>query len=263
MNKMLMIISVLLITTLIFGCAVQQQPVTPEPQDSEPEEEQEIEVPEPEPVEEEPAVEPEEEETDYNFESLPKDQQRKIKMIRNLLDEARERDENYFYRHSSPSITQIDVWVKGDMIKRSILRENELDKSKTYNMVYLNRATLKAEGYCETTKSSCFEGHGPFSETFSKWKIKTPKDWIMELGDDFTWTLDNKISDQLYHIIDYKMEDKVVRVYVNDYRGWPGRVEVYPSGMTIDSVRTSAALEVYLFDDMDIGGVNDDDVTPG
>ncbi len=199
----------------------------------------------------------------YNLESLPRDEQIKVKLVRNLLEEARDREENYFFRYSSPDITQTDVWVRGDMIKRSIRRANELDKYNTYNMVYMNTATLKAEGYCETTKAKCWEGHGPFTETFLEWDIKTPKDWVLELGDDFRWALDNKIGDQLYHIIDYPQPDRTVRVYVNDYRGWPARVEIYPPGVKIDSIITEHAEETYLYDDMDIGGVSEADVTPG
>jgi hypothetical protein len=260
------ILAVMLITLLLFGCATQYQVTEPEVEEEPVELEEEVEETEPEPeevVEPEPEDEEESEDTDYNFESLPKDQQRRVKMVRNLLDEARDRDENYFFRYSSPSITQTDVWVKGDVLKRTIKRDTELDKYNTYNMVYLNQKTLKAEGYCETSKAKCWEGHGPFKETFSKWDIKTPKDWVMELDNDFTWRLDNKISDQLYHIIDYRLEDKTIRVYVNDYRGWPGKVEVYPPNIKVDSIVTKAALEVYLYDDMDIGGVTDDDVTPG
>jgi hypothetical protein len=204
----------------------------------------------------------ESEEEEYNryFESLSMDEKRKIKSIRKLLAQARESDENYFFRYSGPGILQTDVWVKDNMIKRSIHRADELDKFKTYNMVYLNSETETAEGYCETTKSKCFEGHGPFKETFDKWLIKTPKDWALELGDNFVWRLDNRVSDQLYHIIDYSKDGKTIRVHVHNYKGWPGKVEIFNS-KKVDSITMTANVK-YLYDDMDIGGVSDDDVTP-
>ena len=111
----------------------------------------------------------------------------------------------------------------------------------------------------QTTKSKCWQGKGPFDESYSKWNLKTPKDWALELGDNFRWVLDNKISDQLYHIIDYEKDGMTIRVYVNDYKGWPYRVDVY-SGSNIESITTKRALETYLYDDMDIGGVSEDDV---
>ncbi|MFC1741133.1 hypothetical protein ACFL3V_01175 [Nanoarchaeota archaeon] len=208
-------------------------------------------------------VEEEEEDVDYNFEALPKEQQRKVKLVRNLLEEARGRDENYFFRFSSPKILQTAVWVKSDVIKREIRRPSEMDKTKPYNMVYLDTGALTAKGYCETSKAKCWEGKGPFSENYNKWLIKTPKQWVMELGDEFTFALDNKIGDQLYHIVDFRKDGKTIRVYVNDYRGWPARVEVYNREVALDSLPTGSPDEEYIYDDMDIGGVSEDDVTPG
>ncbi|MBW2965100.1 hypothetical protein KY363_06590 [Candidatus Woesearchaeota archaeon] len=202
------------------------------------------------------------ESSDYNFEALPKDQQRKIKLVRNLLTEAANREENYFYRYSGPGVAQTDVWVKGNVIKRTILRDDQLDKFKHYNMVYVYRDRKQAWGYCETTKSKCWAGKGPFDETYETRLLKTPKDWVLELGDEFTWALDNKIADQLYHIVDFRKDGKTTRVYVNDYRGVPYKVEIYNKISSIDSISLGTAEETYLFDDMDIGAVTDDDVTP-
>jgi len=268
-KKSIILTALFIIATLLLGCAQQAYtPVEPKPRpEPEPEQEMEQEAPEP---EVEPAPEPEEkpepkdEGLSYNFEALPEEEQRKIKQARNLLDEARDREENYFFRYSGPGVTQSDVWVKGDLMKRSIMRPTEVDKFNPYNMVYLNRATLKAEGWCETTKVTCYEGKGPFPESFAENNnIKTPKDWILELDNDFRWALDNKIGDQLYHIIDYNFPDKTIRLYVNDFRGWPARVEVYDGKSKIDSVITKGADVTYIYDDMDIGGVSDDDVIAG
>ncbi|MBW2971867.1 hypothetical protein KY359_02425 [Candidatus Woesearchaeota archaeon] len=263
-----LLISVMIVSMLVFGCAQQQPAPKIEPDvEMEPEPEQEVEPvaePEPEPeVDEEPEPEAEEPE-EYNLESLPKAEQSRIKSIRALLDEARGREENYFFRYTGPGVTQSDVWVKGDLMKRSIIMEAKVDKYNPYNMVYMNRNTLTAAGYCEARKASCPDGKGPFTESFSKRNnIKTPKEWILELDNNFRWALDNKIGDQLYHIIDYNMDDKVVRLYVNNYRGWPARVEIYRGKTKIDSVITKGADDNYIYDDMNIGGVSDDDVTPG
>lgn len=268
-NKMILGI-IFLISLVIMGCGEQKQPI----KDVNPSQEytdsllEVHEAEEPEPKQEhitKPTVDEPEQELDtngYNFDSFSREEQSKIKLVRKLLDQARTSDENYFFRYSGPDVLQTDVWVKGNKLKRSIHRDNELDKYKTYNMVYMNRDSLIAKGYCETTKSKCFEGNGPFTETFSKWNIKTPKDWVMDLDDDFRWALDNKISDQLYHIIDYNKDGQTIRVYVNDYKGWPYRVEIHP-GTNLDSITTRTAEEMHLYDDMDIGGVSDDDVTPG
>jgi hypothetical protein len=201
----------------------------------------------------------------YDFESMTREQQLKIKLVRKLLASARTSNENYFFRYSDNKVLQSDVWVNGDMVKRAILRLDEVDKTHTYNMVYMNKKTLAAQGYCETTKSACPKGHGPFDETYDTWKIKTPKDWITEVGDEFYWTLDNKVADVLYHIIDYKRTDgTTLRLYINDYKGWPGKVEVFPKGK-VDSIpgQGMKPLETYVYDDMDIGGVSEDDVKPG
>jgi hypothetical protein len=271
-KQKIILASLMIIALLLAGCAVQQPGVPSQGQETEaPAEPEPAEVtgPEPQPEKEpaemlEPEPEPEPEpESSYNFESLPKDQQRKIKLVRNLLEEARTKDENYFFRYTGPGIAQTDVWVKGNMIKRQVYRPAELDKFTTYNMVYMNRDTLDAKGYCETSKAKCWKGHGPFTESYNKWMIKTPKDWALEFGDDFTWALDNKIGDQLYHIVDFRKDGKTIRMYVNDYRGIPSRVEIYNRVTPIDSIITGTADETHLYDDMDIGGVSDDDVTPG
>ena len=253
------------------GCSVQNQTMkdvesineyeTPQLEVHEAEESESEPESIPEPITEKPETDIEAD-NNYNFDSFSREEQSKIKLVRKLLDQARTSKENYFFRYSGPDVLQTDVWVKDNNLKRAIYRYNELDKYNTYNMVYLNRDSLIAQGYCETTKSKCFKGHGPFTETFSKWNIKTPKDWVMELGDDFTWALDNKISDQLYHIIDYTQDGQTIRVYVNDYKGWPYRVEIHTS-TNLDSITTKTAKETHLYDDMNIGGVSDDDVMPG
>jgi hypothetical protein len=261
------IILPIFITILLFlaGCAVQQQTVDSldgEPAEIQVEEPEVQEEPEPEPEPEPVEQEPEQEKDDY-LEYLSKEEQRKIKLIRNLMDEARNRQENYFFRYSDPDVLQNDVWVKGNVIKRAMIRPDEVDTFNPYNMVYLYPASGKAEAYCETTKASCPEGHGPFTETYSKWEVKTPKDWLLELGDDFTFILNNKISDQLYHIIDYYDHEagKTTRVYINDYKGWPARVQIFYT-TDINSIG-DVPDERWLYDDMNIGGVSDDDVTPG
>lgn len=279
MNKLMVSITIIILIFLS-GCAVQQSAMqsTPDAQqvDVEPEQTTVVETA-PETTTQKPAAtttqtkpattttttqETTTESGDYTFEALPKEQQRKIKLIRNLLTETANREENYFYRYSGPGILQTDVWVKGNVIKRSIIRETEVDKFKQYNMVYLYKDRKQAWGYCETTKSKCWMGKGPFDETYNKWLMKTPKDWVLELGDEFTWALDNKIGDQLYHIVDFRENGKTTRVYVNDYRGIPYRVEIYNKVASIDSISLGTADEEYLYDDMDIGGVSDDDVTP-
>jgi hypothetical protein len=276
MKKIMILFAILVLMMTALGCAVQQQATEGIGQQSTEQEaedtrtvEEVLEPNEPAPPK---VIKPDPQETkadkgvsaesSYNFEALPKDHQRKIKLVRNLLAEARSKEENYFYRYTGPGILQTDVWVKGSILKRTILRYDDLDKFKTYNMVYLDRNALTAKGYCETTKSKCWKGKGPFPESYSKWLIKTPKDWVLELDDNFYWALDNKISDQLYHIVDYKKNGKTIRVYVNDYRGIPGRVEVFNRVTPLDSIITGRADETYIYDDMDIGGVSDDDVTP-
>lgn len=272
MDKKIILPIFITILLILTGCAVQQQTVDllnggpeeapAEIQAEEPEVQEEaapvpVSKPEPEPVEQEP-----EQEKDAYMEYLSKEEQRKIKLIQDLMEEARNRQENYFFRYSDPKVLQSDVWVKGNVIKRAIIRPNEVDKFHPYNMVYLYSSSGKAEAYCETTKASCPEGHGPFNEIYSKWKVKTPKDWLIELGDGFTWILDNKISGQLYHIIDYYDNEagRTTRVYINDYKGWPARVQIFHT-TDVDSIGDTPD-ERWLYDDMDIGGVSDDDVTP-
>ncbi|MBN1544423.1 hypothetical protein JW898_03085 [Candidatus Woesearchaeota archaeon] len=276
MDKRLMLISLVIVSMLVLGCAQQQAPQVKGEQQEQQEQQLEEAQEEAEPVEvseqetappeaeeeREPAAE--EEPAPYNLEALPKVEQTKIKAIRTLLDNARKAEENYFFRYTAPGVAQTDVWVRGDLVKRSIIRADKVDIFNKYNMVYLNRATLDAKGYCETTKASCPDGKGPFTENFARRdNIKMPKDWLLELNNNFRWALDNKIGDQLYHIIDYNMEGKVIRVYVNNYKGWPARVEIYNGRTKVDSVITNTADSQYIYDDMDIGGVSDDDVTPG
>jgi len=255
---------ILTLILVVSGCAIQQQLPEEKPVEQEPAPvvQQEKPVETPQVVEEQPKEEPKGDDG-YNLEALPRDQQLKIKLVRKLLDEARAREENYFFRYSGPGILQTDVWVKGDMMKRAMIRLDEVDKLHPYNMVYLDMSKKTAEAYCETTKSVCPQGHGPFPENYAKWKVKTPKEWIVGLDNDFLWALDNKIADQLYHIVDYSKDGKTTRVYVNDYKGWPARVQIH-SGKPADSIiKSSSILEDYNYDDMDIGGVSDDDVTPG
>jgi hypothetical protein len=271
MDKRWAVILLLFLAMFIFGCTQQYvQPetpakVVPPTEEAAPVEQPQVQEPVVEkPVVEKPVTPPKEEVVDdgYNFDQLPMDQQRKIKSIRTLLKTARENEEDYFFRYSGPGIVQTDVWVKGNVQKRSILRLDEVDKYHQYNIVYLYKDTKKAEGYCETTKSACPNGHGPFPESYDKWYVKTPKDWVVDLGDNFYWALDNKIDDVLYHIIDYRADGKTTRVYVRDYKGWPGKIEIHSTEKP-DSINAKSISAEYTYDDMDVSGISDDAVTPG
>jgi hypothetical protein len=270
MDKRIITAILVLIMIFAFGCATQQQP-TEQPTEEPPAETAAEETQaEPEPAatkttkQPEPAAEetPAEDTSGYNFDSLPMDQQRKIKYVRKLMDAARTTEENYFFRYSGPGVVQTDVWVKGNMIKRAMIRLDDVDVFNPYNMVYLNRDNGKAEAYCETTKAQCPKGHGPATESYSKWKVKTPKDWLLELDNNFYFALDNKVNDVLYHIIDYRKDGKAIRLYIRDYKGWPGKVEIHNTEKP-DSLQPSKTIaEQYIYDDMDVGGVSDEDVTP-
>ncbi|MBW2967691.1 hypothetical protein KY362_04340 [Candidatus Woesearchaeota archaeon] len=281
MKRLISTIIIMILLAAAMGCQYNDIPINEAEEEPA---EVNVDIEEPDDAEEQgepyPVVEPEDEEeldeylaeteeaddedAEYEayFESLTKAEQTKITYVRKLLDEAREREENYFFRAGNPDVLQTDVWVKGDIVKRQIRRPAEMDKINKYNMVYMNKRTLSAQAYCETSKAKCWGGHGPFAESYNKWMLKTPKDWIMDFDNNFKWRLDNKIADQLYHIVDFAKDGKTYRLYINDYRGWPGKVEVF-AGTNIDSITPSSrASEVYLYEDMDIGGVTEDDVTP-
>jgi len=270
MDKRWALILLIVTAFLVVGCSNQVQPapqneVVPKETAVQPQQPVQEQVQAPVETATEPAAQETtpEDSNAYNFEQLPIDEQRKIKFVRTLLKSARDSNENYFFRYSGQGVLQTDVWVKGNIEKRAIIRIDEVDTFHTYNMVYMDRTTKKAEGYCETRKAVCPKGPGPFPESYSKWYVKTPKDWTVELGDDFYWALDNKIADVLYHIIDYRENGKTTRVYVRDYKGLPGRVEVYGTTNPDSIIQGKGMLEQYIYDDMNIGGVSDDEITPG
>ncbi|MFC1722685.1 hypothetical protein ACFL0V_00955 [Nanoarchaeota archaeon] len=219
--------------------------------------------PEPEPevvFEPEPEVEEEPELSEYEqyLEGLSAPERSKIVGVRQLVEEALEREENLFYRYTDDKILQDEYWVRGDKIKLQFLEPDELDKFTTYNLVYIDRGTGKAEGYCETGgESRCWAGHGPFEETTSRLR-RTPKDWIKELGVEFAYSSQNKINDVIYYIIDYKTDDGLYRVWIEGWKGWPTRVELHKDGNT----ETDPDVR-WMYTHMDIGGTSEDDVVPG
>lgn len=208
---------------------------------------------------------PEESATNYDeyLDSLAAPQRSKINSVRRLAQEALKREENYFYRYSGPGTLQNEFWVKGDQIKTQIYEPNKLDKFTKYNMVFIDRAKGTAQGYCEPAgKGKCWGGHGPFTETVVKNMRKTPKDWLEELGDEFHYAAQNKINDVLYYIVDYATEDGLYRVYLESWRGWPSRVELYKTGKPGEPGLDAKPDQRWLYDDMDVGSVAEDDVIP-
>ncbi|HII72477.1 TPA: hypothetical protein HA265_07010 [Candidatus Woesearchaeota archaeon] len=236
-----------------------QQPPEDEAQ-AEPEETPEPEMEaEPEP---EPQAEPEDDTQSYEkyLEGLTAPERTRINTVRKLIQEASEREENYFYRYSGPGVMQQEFWIKGNKMKTQIREPVTLDKNVVYNMVYIDLDKGTAAGYCETGgKAKCWEGHGPFTETVNKNIRKTPKDWLLELGDEFMYKEQNKLNDVVYYEVHYMTDDGLYRVLIENWKGWPFRIELYKNGVYVENEYDSR----WYYEDLDIGAVLDNDLTPG
>ncbi|MFH1063605.1 MAG: hypothetical protein V1729_00830 [Candidatus Woesearchaeota archaeon] len=185
---------------------------------------------------------------------------RMSKIVRTLVQKAMVTEENYFYRYSGPKRQQIEFWVKGDEMKVQILEPIQLDMSNLYNMVYLDRKSGKAEGYCETAgKSTCWKGHGPFSETVEANIKMTPKDWLLKLGDRPYFASQNTIDGVLYYIVDYPTDDGIYRVTLGNWKGWPREVALYKTNKPSQTVKAD---DSWLYEHMELGVVGDKELTP-
>ncbi|MBU0461907.1 MAG: hypothetical protein KJ574_04955 [Nanoarchaeota archaeon] len=263
-NKIILTILVLLVVFAV-GCAqkvvVNQQPAPVAPETpTTPEEQTPVETPET-PVEQEPAspiVEtPPTETDDYNWNSIPKAEQRQITSIRKAMDKALGKQENYFYRYTGPDQYQFEYWVKGDKIKIQAVEPVKLDKTTTKDMVYLDREKKTASWYCEHSNMNfCYSGPGPWPAVYSEFIRKTPKEWLEELGQNFRYRFTDNIDGVSYQVIDFTKDGKLVRVWLNSWDGNPLKIDFHPD---LDSESEPTAS--YLFEDME-SGLSDDDVTP-
>ncbi len=236
----------------------QPQPVPQEPSASTEPETQTEQSPDTE-VQEPAPEETKDKYQDY-VDSLSAPERTKLKVVRQLVQKALNSEENYFYRYSTPTVLQREFWVRGDKMKIQFLDADRVDKFNYYNMVFLDLSKGTIEGYCETGgKAKCWKGHGPFPETANHYRLKTPKDWLKEFGDEFRYASQNKIRDVLYYIVDYDRDDGVYRVWINSWKGWPYRIEFFRDRNPAEGKKPDKR---WVYEDMDIGAVMEEDVTP-
>ncbi|MFC1755368.1 hypothetical protein ACFL96_18590 [Thermoproteota archaeon] len=235
----------------------------PQPAPEEPiEEVEEIESPA-EPViedveEEELIVEEAPDESGYDWESIPRSERREIESIRKAMDKAVSRDEDYFYRYTGPDQYQHEYWVKGDNLKIQVLEQDLLDKTTIKNVVILDRSDESAAWYCEHDNMNfCFSGKGPWPAVYSEFYRATPKEWLAELGQNFRYMFDDKISGVTYNIIDYTVDGKLIRAWIDSWNGYPLQIDFHS-----DLDPESEPTESYKFEDLDMSSVSESDVTP-
>ncbi|MFQ5474281.1 MAG: hypothetical protein ACE5DM_00425 [Candidatus Nanoarchaeia archaeon] len=256
--KKILLVFLVLVTVAILGCQPAAQPVEPQPEPApEVEAPEPTPAPEPEPIEEEPlVVEPEDD--GYNWDKISKSEQREILAIRKAMDKALDKEENYYYLYTGPDQFQYGYTVKGSKMRILFLNEQKLDKMNTKNVAYLNLDKNTAGVYCEHKNMNfCYDGPGSWPASVSEYKTKTPKEWLESLGQDFRYQFDDSISGVSYHIIDYTVDGKLTRAWVDSWLGYPMRIDFHPD-MSAESEPTKS----YLFEDMEVGGFTEDDVTP-
>ena len=259
--KKLFVLLMVIILVFAVGCA-QKVTVAPEPVPVEEPEPAPVEEPEPAPVEEPEeeesliVEEPEELDDGYDWDSIPRSEQREIKNIREAMEKAMGKDENYFYRYTGPDQYQYEYWVKGDKLKIQVLEEDQIDKTTIKNVVVLDRSDESAEWYCEHSNMNfCYSGPGPWPAVYAEFYRPTAKEWLSELGPDFRYRYDDTISGVSYSIIDYEKDGRLVRVWIDGWNGFPLQIDFHP-----DMDSESEPTESYKFEDMDLSVVDDDDV---
>ena len=80
---------------------------------------------------------------------------------------------------------------------------------------------------------------------------------LAELGPNFRYRFDDTIKKVKYSIIDYEVDGKLTRVWLDGWTGYPRQIDYHPD-LNSDSKPT----KTLLFDDMIVGGFSEKDVTP-
>ncbi|MFH0870162.1 MAG: hypothetical protein V1866_03840 [archaeon] len=86
------------------------------------------------------------------------------------------------YVRSPDSLPQSTFYVTKDRIKVVLTSKTNFPPEAFFDVVYLNRATGTATGYCENiVTSGCPDRNKPFSLEFEKYVVETPLEWIAKL----------------------------------------------------------------------------------
>ena len=185
---------------------------------------------------------------------IPKENQAVIDAMNKFLAKG----EEYSYKHTGPDQHQFPYWIKGDKVKIIVLDHSKLSNTVTKNVVYLNKKADVGEWYCEAPRpNSCVEGHGPFGYvTFDEYYRKSPRDWLLELGQDFKHVHDERIHGYTHSVVDFDVDGEIFRVWINTWNGLIIRIEHYA-----DSNFRKEPIARYLFEDVKFE-VGDSEINP-
>lgn len=262
MNKILCLISILMIALLMTGCGKEATP-TPTPQTS-PSANQEPAAPAA-----TPPTTPVQPSVTTKVDTLPTKQDipdavrveqsaQMSPVLKDLLSKADYKITSYKYLLTEPPMNRAlnTYYVKGDKIKVKIFEENAYTLGEYYDTIYLDRANHRATARCENEKRCVTGGQDytkqVFEADYNKFNTKTPTEWLKEItfaeiiGPE---VLDSKSTTKIRSVQNGKTTD----LWIHNTYGLPVQVVVTHDDGTTDT---------YKFADNVFNQVTDSDVMP-
>ena len=167
--------------------------------------------------------------------------------VRQLLDKSKTRVNNIYYKYRGPETTNIgfniiEFYVKGNKIKYLPYRElKALDRPESYDVIYIDKLLKTAQTYCDDR--TCIYKGKKGDLNYNDAYILTIFDWINGI------TQANKVGEE---VIDdrnvWKVETNEGILWLDIFYGIPLKIE--SGGKT------------YKFQQLNVNGVLDSDVTP-
>lgn len=164
--------------------------------------------------------------------------------VKQLLDKSKTRVSNIYYKYKGPETEDkyYDFYIKGVKIKYLPARKLQaLDQQDSYNSIYINIADKTAKSYCDDR--ACIYKGMKSALDYDKTYILTMFDWANGI------TKANKVGEE---VIDdrttWKVQTNEGTFWLDTFYGIPLKIE--SNG------------KIYRFQQLNVNGVQDSDVTP-
>jgi outer membrane lipoprotein-sorting protein len=159
----------------------------------------------------------------------------------------------YMYQDALNKPEEWKTWVKGSKIHVE-LRELDNVRDDVYvDNIYMNTATQKASGYCESSVYRCADPNTAIDVTYRKYLRKTPFDWLNDIGyveKEAEETLQQRL---VWKLVGETKDGKDLTMWVDEYYGMPVMV----------TIKEGSTKNEYIFEDIGFNGVDDSDLEHG
>jgi len=177
--------------------------------------------------------------------------------VKKLFDKGLSATNFYVSRntlHEKPIV--IKIYVRNNLQKYVLYNENRYNAGDYYDAVYLDTVKKTAIAYCEDKNSvACPERAKQWTLNFNEVYTKNPVDWLKEFDPSTATIISSEtLNGRPSTVVSTVYKGEPVKMWLDNYSGIPIRIEIGASEFMQDK-------DVYVFDEVEVKGVRESEVT--